>query len=238
MKNNLFPHIREAVKLVPEVLPLLSDKTLFMLRMEKGEYKTQEYFVQQIRRLVSSLYNKQIGGEFIDLMANLISGQLYDAYTRAWNDEEYSGGFPDYLYNAWQDDVLKQYDFVDQYYRDIVDAQIDGTSIDPLLYRADLWANRWSESYNNAIALITQDNGGNLIWQYGEAEHCDTCRSLNGIVASAKEWTTAGVKPQNAPNNLIDCGGWQCKCSLSPTSSRRSPKALDSIMNIIGARTL
>lgn len=34
MKNKLFPYIREAVRLVPDVLPLLSAKTLFVLQMD------------------------------------------------------------------------------------------------------------------------------------------------------------------------------------------------------------
>ena len=199
-----------------------------------NEYKTYDYFRAQIRGLVKGVYSAFISGEFIDTMANLISGQLTQAYQQAFEDEGYTDFFlPDYLQLSLTEAIANQYTFVDQYYRDIIDARIDGTSIEPLLVRADMWANRYNESYNEAVRLITAENGGKLMWQYGEAEHCDTCRSLNGIVASAKEWETAGVKPQNAPNPLIDCGGWNCKCSLTATDKRRSPKALDTIMNII-----
>jgi hypothetical protein len=203
------------------------------------EYKTYDYFLAQIRGLVKGVYAGFIGGEFIDTMANLISGQLTQAYQQAFEDEGYTDFFiPDYLQTSLTEAIAYQYNFVDQYYRDIVDARLDNTSIDPLLQRAAMWANRWNEGYNEAVKLITAENGGNMIWEYGEAEHCDTCRALNGIVASAKEWETAGVKPQNAPNPLIDCGGWQCKCSLITTTRRRSPKALDTILNIIAGRTL
>ncbi len=234
-RSQLLGFIREAVKATPQVYPLLSDKARFMLHTPFS-YKSQEYFITQIKGLVKSLYNGFVGGEFIDIMANLISGQLNDAITKAWNDYGETSPLPAYLETYYQDAVSKQYGFVDQYYRDIVDARVDGTPIDPLISRADLWGNRWNESYNEANNIITQKNGGNLIWQYGETEHCDTCQALNGIVASAKEWQTAGVKPQNAPNKMIDCGGWRCQCELSPTTSRRSPKALDSIMNIIVSR--
>ena len=129
---------------------------------------------------------------------------------------------PDYLMTSYQDAVSAQYGYVDQFYRDIVDARIDKTSLDPLMMRAGMWANQWNASYNEAVRLITLEGGGNLVWQYGEAEHCETCRSLNGIVAWAKEWDALGVKPQG---KLLECGGWNCKCSLSPTKQRRSPGA-------------
>jgi hypothetical protein len=233
MKKNLLEIARRAADELPGVKAYLSPAARYALHTPAA-YKSQEYMLDQIEGLVTSLYNNQIGGEFIDVMANVISGQLFDAYSKAWFDYGETGALPEYLNDAYQASVLNQYSFVDQYFRDIIDARIDGTPLSPLLSRAGMWANRWNESYNDAAALITAENGGNMVWEYGEAEHCETCRALNGIVASANEWGIAGVKPQNAPNPLIDCGGWQCKCSLTPTDKRRSPKALDTILNIVG----
>lgn len=237
MNSVLLDRLREAVSIVPAVRVYLSNRARFALCIREP-YKTFEFMLAQIRRLVTSLYNNQVGGEFIDIMANIISGQLYDAYSKAWFDYGETGALPEYLESAYQDDVLTQYAHVDKYYRDIIDARVDETPIEPLLSRAELWANRWNESYNKAAALIKQEEGGNLIWEYGETEHCDTCRSLNGIVASAKEWGAIGVRPQNAPNSLIDCGGWNCQCTLLPTDKRRSPKAFDTLLNIIVGRGL
>ena len=213
-KVALLSYVREAIQAVPQVVKYLY-----------STYKSYDYFLAQVNGLVRGLYNGFIGGEFIDTLANLISGQLWDAYEKAWFDEGGDGVVPDYLNKSYQDAVSTQYGYVDAFYRDIVDARIDKTSLDPLMMRAGMWANQWNSSYNEAVRLITLEGGGNLVWQYGEAEHCETCRSLNGIVAWAKEWDALGVKPQNAPNNLIECGGWQCKCSLSPTKQRRSPGA-------------
>lgn len=229
--------VREAVKRVPYVLPLLSNKTRWKLH-EPAAYKSAEYMTAQVRRLVTSLYSGYIGGEFIDTMANLISGQLYDAYSKAWSDYGEAGALPTFLDAAYQEDVLRQYDYVDQYYRDIVDARVDGTPIDPLLVRANMWGNRWNDSYSRASSLITQEMGGNMVWKYGDTDHCETCRALDGIVASAKEWEQAGVKPQNAPNKYLECGGWLCQCSLTPTTARRSPKAFDSILNAVAGGIL
>ena len=233
MKNNLIKIAREAVRLAPQVRPRLSTKARWML-YEPAEYKTTDYMLSAIEGLVNGVYNNLVGGDFIDAMANLISGQLTQAFQQAFEDEGYTDFvLPDYLSSALERMILSQYDFVDQFYRDIVDARIDGTSISPLLARARLWANQWQAAYNEAIRLMTLEGGGNLMWVYGEAEHCETCNSLNGIVASAKEWDSLGVQPQSPPNNMISCGGWNCQCSLTPTDKRRSPKAYDTILNAV-----
>jgi len=224
--------IRGVVQAVPAVRPLLSDKARFML-YEPIAYKTYDYMLRQVEGLVNGVYSGVIGGDFIDTIANLISGQLTQAYNTAYKDEGYTGDLPDYLSASLESMILNQYTFVDQFYRDIVDARIDGTPLAPLLSRAQMWANRYNEAYNEAVRLIAKENGNNLVWQYGEAEHCTTCQSLNGIVAGAKEWDTLGVKPQNAPNSKLECGGWKCQCALVPTDKRRSPNAYGRIESIL-----
>jgi hypothetical protein len=219
--NNL---IIQAVQLVPNVLPYLKGRARWMV-YQPAEYKTAEYMQKQIEGLVKGVYTGAVGGGFIDVMANIISGQLTQAYQQAYEDEGFTDSLPDYLSASLETMILGQYDFVDQYYRDIVDARVDGTSIDPLLYRASLWATRWTEAYNEAVRLITKENGGNLVWIYGDTDHCTTCLSLNGIVARASEWDALGIKPQSAPNNKLECGGWKCQCSLQQTDKRRSPNA-------------
>ena len=246
--------IRAIVNRFPSVAPLLKGRARWIAEASRPLYtgangflynsttlaelisggKTYDYFLQNLARLIRSVYDNNLGGEFIDIMANLISGQLTQAYEQAWKDEEGEGELPDYLSASLENAILGQYEHVDQFYRDIVDARVDETSIDPLLARATLWAERWTEAYNTAVALITSANGGNLAWELGETEeHCETCAALNGIVARASEWEELGVHPQGAPNELLVCRGWHCDCRLSPTDKRRSPKAYNTIMNIV-----
>jgi hypothetical protein len=238
VKQDIAFTVREIVAHVvehyPAVLPHLTGKTRWLAAsMKPTEYKTYDYFLQVMRNMVTHVYNNQMGGEFIDIAANLISGQLTQAFRQAWQDEEMDGDLPPYLTGALEEMILSEYTHVDQFFRDIVDARLDGTSIEPLYMRAALWANRYNEAYNQAVTLITAEMGGNLVWVYGDAEHCSTCNSLNGIVARASEWQSLGVHPQQPPNALIECGGWRCKCSLQPTEKRRTPKAFESIMNIV-----
>jgi hypothetical protein len=175
-----------------------------------------------------------VGGEFIDVFANLISGQYLDAYNKAWTDQGYELNIPSYLYEHYQNAVAKQYEFVDKYYRDIIDAKIDGTSIEPLLSRASLWAQGWNTSYENATSLITEHEGGREQWVLGATEeHCPECYALNGIVMRAQEWEALNLRPKNPPNDKLTCGGWRCDCSRTATNKRRSPNAYGRVEEIL-----
>lgn len=213
--------IHYVAKSHPDIIPLLAGRARWVAEATRPQaYKSQEFFLAAIIRMVRNVYYGILGGDFIDVMANLISGQITDAYQQAWMDD---GGYlpvPPYLDQAIQNDVLIQYDYVDRYYRDIVDARVDKTPLEPLLARAQLWANQWNASYNNALLVMRAENGGNLVWVEGDTkDKCQTCLSLNGIVASAADWIASGYQPQGG---MLDCGGWNCQCALEPTDQRRS----------------
>jgi hypothetical protein len=222
-KTELLQYIDEVISVAPMVVMYMTPA-----------YKTQEYFLARLNGLVNGVYSGNLAGEFIDVMANLISGQLLDAYQTAYTNEGFSGELPDYLNASYQNMTATQYGYVDAFYRAIVDARFDKTPITPLLARAELWAQRWTEGYNEAVRLITTNEGGNLIWTLGATEeHCPECSRLNGIVARAKEWDVLNIRPQSAPNDKLTCGGWRCDCSLTPTDKRRSPNAYGRIEEII-----
>jgi len=231
MKNDLIKIARETVRLVPEVRPHLSAKTRWTL-YEPAEYKTTDYMLNVIEGLVNGVYNNLVGGDFIDAMANLISGQLTQAFQQAFEDEGYTDFvLPDYLNAALESMILSQYDYVDGFFRDIINARIDGTSISPLLARARLWANQWQAAYNEAIRLMTLEGGGNLVWQEGDTvDKCGVCVGLDGLVMRASEWDALGMKPQS---ESLPCHGFNCHCSLVPTDKRRSPDAYGRAEEII-----
>jgi len=228
--------IQTIAKRYPQVIPYLKGKARFVACADSlpewADYftKTVEFFQKTLERLIISVYNNQVGGEFIDILANLISGQLKQAVDKAWQDEGGEGATPSYLQELAMEATVKQFVHVDKLYRDIVDARVDETPIDPLLSRVALWANRWTETYNAAVALIVAQRGGNLVWKLGHTEeHCATCNALNGIVAGAVEWQALDIHPQNAPNNKLECGGWRCGCTLTPTKAKRTPRAYELI---------
>lgn len=229
--------LRKAIAAVPAVIPHLKGRARW-LAYEPTAYKTYDYFLQHIQGLVRGVYTDMVHGDFIDTMANLISGQLTQAYMQAFEDAGFTDAFmPEYLTKPLETMILGQYDYVDQYFRDIVDARIDQTPIDPLLARAQLWAGQYDTAYQNATALITKEMGGKLVWVEGDTlEKCNTCKDLDGIVMYAHEWDTLGLRPKNPPNRKIDCEGWHCDCQLLPTDKRRSPNAYGRVEEILGGR--
>lgn len=225
MKLSKVDIVSAAVYAVPSVITHLG----------AGFYKTYDYMLGVITHSVTSVYNGFMGGEFVDILQSLITGQLTQAFRQAWEDSgQTSFLLPPYLQSAL-DGMIQEattFEYIYGYYTDIVDARLDGTPLQPLLARAQLWANRYNEAYNLAMSLIERENGGKLKWMLGATEqHCVTCAALDGIVAFAAEWEMAGVRPQGAPNGALQCGGWKCDCSLAPTAERRTRKAFDRIMS-------
>jgi hypothetical protein len=229
---------RAAIEAVPEVIPFLSNRARYML-YKPTEYKTYDFMRQAIEGLVNGVYYGNIGGQFIDTMANIISGQLSQAYRQAYEDEGFTDLFlPDYLTESLEAMILNQFDFVDGYYRAIVDARVDGTPVAPLLARASLWANQWDVAYKEAVQLIRLKSGGNLEWKKGATEKgCRTCAALDGIIMSAQEWQALDLHPRGYPNSKLECEGGgpvnNCDCELVPTDKRRSPGGYGRVEEIL-----
>lgn len=199
--------------------------------------KTSEYFDRVLGTWVYDLWNSEITqDEFVDKMADLIEQQM----TRAWNEGMRANGLnpaditPEQQAEL-QNIISDEYMFVDRFAADIVAGR--GGSVAQFQSRASLWSNRYNDTVNEA-KLSTAEPKDKLIWVYGDTEHCETCAQLNGIVASANEWEQSGIRPQSPPNDNLTCGGWKCQCRLEPTERRRSPKALDTLMNIVIGRGL
>lgn len=197
--------------------------------------KTYDFYLRTITRLVRNLYNGYTTeAEFTSVLENLITGQ----FTRAWYEGMAQNDWkPADMTDEWQvelDSLIQyEYQFIADFAKAITDAKKNEQPLDGLLSRAELWANRYNEIVSHAV-LFTADKKERLVWKLGATEqHCDTCSRLDGIVAYAEEWQQLGIQPQSAPNDKLECGGWKCDCSLTPTDKRRSPKAFDTILNIV-----
>ena len=222
----------------PSMIPHLTGRARWIALGSSSEVKTYDYFERELSRMISNVYNNNLGGEFIDLLASLIYGQLEQAFRQAWTDEGDGTDFPQYLADAFEIMYLDQFNFVDQLYRDIIDARVDETPIDPLLARASQWAQSWNTAYRQAVEMIHLEDGGNLQWIKGETEHgCATCAALDGIVMSAREWQELDVHPRAYPNPKLECEGGgpsnNCDCTLEPTDQRRSPDAYGIVIGIV-----
>jgi hypothetical protein len=217
----------------PVLLQAVSGAVLWTWKRSHAA-KTYEYFLSTLEHLIESVYSGNLGGEFNSIMDNLILGQISQAFETAWVNDGNELPPPEYLRDPAQELIREQQGYVKDFYRAIVDARVDGTPIDPLLARAELWAGQYNGAHAEAVRLITAENGGKLVWKLGATEqHCATCAALNGITAYARDWDELGVHPQQPENKLLECGGWRCDCSLEPTTRRKTPKAYEAILNAV-----
>lgn len=88
----------------------------------------------------------------------------------------------------------------------------DGVFIGTPDGRASLWGNKsLQEFYDNG--LLSADKNGMYEWKYGDTEHCDDCKRLNGQRHRLKDWH-ARIMPKSS---ALKCKGFNCKCELSKT---------------------
>jgi hypothetical protein len=138
--------------------------------------------------------------------------------TKAYIDGMVDGGVEDELSD---DDRITINDLVSQqspyitelgnvlYKEDgISDAQADG--------KATLWFNKSiSPLYYAGLESVSVNQL--LEWAYGDTEHCEDCKRLNGQRHRMKGWK-ANYLPQD---DRIACLGFNCKCKLVPVKGRQ-----------------
>lgn len=203
--------------------------------------KTVGYYARAMWDYVLALYRGKMDGfGFVEKMMALISGQL----RRAWNEgmrvngldpkEDMTAGWEGLL----QGIIADEYNYMVDLGAEIEKAAIDNAGYDQFRHRIDIWVNRYNDVVNRAI-LETAGRKDRFKWTLGDTEeHCTTCSMLDGHVAWAEEWWASDFHPQLPPNPLLECGGWQCGCRLEKTEQRRSPDALDTLMNLAVARRM
>jgi hypothetical protein len=221
-------HALQAIRTIPAIRKFLDADVLEHL-------KSIETYDRQLWAYALDLYRGGDAGYFIDDYATAISNQL----SRAWNE-----GAREVKVNPEdmdETDHLELQSIIDNEYEHVLDLATDIQNAQTLTLdefrrqfrnRITLWVNRYKDVKDRAKIYF----GGKtrLVWVLGKTEkHCASCSALNGIVAWAKEWEEAGVKPQNPPNAALECGGWNCDCSLEVTERRRSANALARILRVI-----
>ena len=212
-KIEIASQIFQAVKLLEYKGYKLPDD----LTRDIDNLKTVTYYLQALQKAIRKLYQTGNLGDYIDEHARLIDEQ----FTRAWNEGIRSvdldpADMTDEEKAALAAEIDKEDDFVLDFADEILQARKAQTGAQPYLNRAQTWANRYNDIVNKAKLMADKDQ--KLEWVLGEAEHCESCIKLSGIVKRSSQWVKAGVQPQNAPNPNLECGGYNCKCELKPTN--------------------
>lgn len=87
-----------------------------------------------------------------------------------------------------------------------------GITPDDVRLRTDYWSNKTlTDIYYRGLVQAAPYKL--YRWQYGDTDHCQTCKDNNGQVKSLKDWQTQGM-PQSSQ---LTCKGFNCACELLPT---------------------
>ena len=212
-------------------IQLARNNLLNAVRLVVAYTKTYDYYMRTIEGYVRDLYRGDIEeGDFVTQMSELIDAQLNRAWAEGMRENELDP--VEDMEPEWQsmldEIILSEYDYVDNFAADIVAARDEQLDWEPLLSRADMWANRYNDVVNQSIMTTKEQK---LIWVYGDTDHCPDCLALNGIVAWASEWEEADIRPQS---DRLQCHGFNCACEIIPTANRHTRNALDAIMSAIG----
>jgi len=177
-----------------------------------GAVKTVSYYKRVLKKAMRDLYYMRIGhDEFLDIHSAYVQRQ----FRRAWNTamrENCLDPRKDMTAEweaIYQDLVVAEYEYIDRIAQEIVYAANNKEPLAPFIQRADLWANRWTDVYNRALAETGQEEW--YRWVLGQTEkHCETCADRAGKIKTGAEWL-ADVMPQS---QALECGGWRCDCRL------------------------
>ena len=231
--DNLTP--REMLKTVMRVTKAVTDRAASLaaergydLRYVKG-YSAGSYRAGIIDA-ARSFWKEGSRGNFSTRMNTLIKFGLNDAWVAGAalvnvNKDEFEQEDWDEIGRIVAEEKSHVADLLD--YLDTLANDPKG-SLQSAMPRLEMWANRFNDVVNQAMVWF----GGKtrLKWVMGPTEdHCDSCGKLNGIVAWAREWETADIRPQS---HDLQCHGYNCLCRLEPTTQRRSPRALERIRSV------
>jgi len=181
--------------------------------------KTEAFYNKTLRRLVRSYYNGYIEEfDFIGIFAALIEGQTRRAYIEGLRIAGFD--ISEMTSAMWAEmDAIRRSEenYVLDFAQAVLDAKEAETGFEQFNGRIDVWTNRYPDVVNRGVLAGSKRTGVLLEWVIGETEHCDTCLSLDGTVAQPYQWDISGFRPQSPPNEYLECGGWNCQCSLVPT---------------------
>jgi len=197
---------------IPLPLPLLSDAYKKKAAGGRRKYRAS------IAAAVTSLYDGDSDqAEFIQEMDALIQAQ----FEAAWALGAQSNDKPEDQDQGERDWLIKQeQEHVNGFASDVIAAAglgLGAAALGALLQRADLWASMF-DSIESQARIYTADDDKRFVWQRGDTEDgCDTCLTLDGVVATAADWRDLRARGIYPHSRELACHGYNCDCSMEET---------------------
>lgn len=203
-------------------------------RFHNGKYSTRLRSLQevnrameyraQLRRLVRALWNDEITfARFQLLMTAVVAAGI----TRAWKMGALDAGILDGELTPGELDgiasmIQKEEKFITGLATFVVtNSKVNFGRLSVVFGRTKSWEKRFVDARNQGKLKAQSDP--KLEWVLGKTEKsCKSCLALDGKVKRASVWDTLGYAPQQPPNPVLECAGWNCDCTLDVTDKKLS----------------
>ena len=84
-------------------------------------------------------------------------------------------------------------------------SKANGGKLSPLLYRSEMWINRYTAIVSRAMSMAGRDKKLKWVWSPIK-EHCGSCLKLNGRVYRASTWAKYDLRPKM---HRLQCKGFR-----------------------------
>lgn len=159
--------------------------------------------------------------QFVELMVVTVRRGL----TRAWNEGAKECGINPEDMTAeerleLERAIFENYDRIFSYAEFIEqNSRANGGKLGRVLWRTELWLNRYDSVRVKAAALACKDKKKQ--WHLGATEkHCRTCLKFEGRTYRYSVWEKNNALPKS---RVLCCGGFRCDCTLEDTETRVTP---------------
>ena len=178
-----------------------------------------------VRALWSSAITR---AQFISLMMADVEHYLMLAWAEGAEGEDLVG-LMDLTFEeamALQEIYWTEWMFIDRFANDIVaQNEAGGFPLGPFIRRTELWKNRFGSTKIKAQVMARQDE--KTLWVLNPIkENCPSCMKLHGIVKRNSLWLETGILPRVPGAEYLSCRGFECGCSLPPTTAAVTPGPL------------
>jgi len=112
--------------------------------------------------------------------------------------------------------LAEQSPYVSKFTNEIVNG--DGITDPQAKQKAIMWFNKSIDPFYQA-GLMSADANGMYTWRLGNTDHCSTCSSMAGQRHRLKYYLNSGIYPRSP---RLECGGFNCQCSLLKDDSLRN----------------
>lgn len=190
----------------------------------EAEY-TQANYYTALRGAVYGMWNGTLTlPDFKDAVEAIIGRGLVLAYYRGAAE---FGVKPDELTESETAEMYQyirgQSDYVVGWGQSIQEGnKASGALLNSHYSRLDMWANRYYEVFN--MARLSVGGDVKMGWTTDPSKKsCNDCLYYNGKVKRASMWKELGIAPQS---KALGCKGFDCGCSLDPTTERATAGSL------------